>query len=79
MGDIYLDEIANNIVELGKHVEERRSLHIRDGGTCGLAGRLHSGRRRNIWLRGRSEGRRKFLCVVVIEAVYRRRRGGIPG
>ena len=79
MGNIYLGEIANNIVELGKHVEERRGLHTRDGGTRGHAGCLYSGRRRNIQLRGRSECRRMFLCIVVIEAVYRPRGGSITG
>ena len=89
MGDIYLGEPANNIVELGKHIEERRNLvfslsavdqdlHIGEGGTRGLAACLHSGRRRNIRLRGRNSCRTMFLCIVVIEAVYRRG-GSITG
>ena len=87
MGDIYLGEPANNIVELGKHIEERRNLvfnavdwgfHIGEGGTRGLAGCLHSGRRQNIRLRGRNSCRTMFLCIVVIEAVYRRG-GSITG
>ena len=75
MGDIYLCEPANNIIEVGKHLEERRNLvisglHIIDGDTRGLAGYLHRGRRPDIRLRT-SRCRRMFLFTVVIEAVYR--------
>ena len=91
MGGIYRSDPANNIVELGKRVEEQgypiisavdrryntldvrtKDLHIRDAGSRGLAGRLHSGGRQNIMLTGRSIlARRTFLCIVVIEVVYR--------